>query len=73
MTASTIPPGLQGPERDIKCPGCGKPCKYGPSNPSRPFCSDRCRNGDFGAWATESYRVPAAQNPVDEQDSEGDA
>jgi endogenous inhibitor of DNA gyrase (YacG/DUF329 family) len=31
----------------------------------------RCRNGDFGAWATERYRVAAAPDPVDEQDSEG--
>ena len=72
MSASTVPPGLEGPERDIRCPGCGKPCKYGPSNPSRPFCSDRCRNGDFGAWATESYRVAAAPDPTTEQDSEGE-
>jgi endogenous inhibitor of DNA gyrase (YacG/DUF329 family) len=44
-------------ERDIVCPTCGQPCKYGPSNPSRPFCSERCRNADFGAWATEAYRI----------------
>jgi uncharacterized protein len=72
MSASATPPGLAGPERDITCPACRKPCKYGPSNPSRPFCSDRCRNGDFGAWANEAYRVAAARHPVDEQDSEGD-
>ena len=70
MTASTTPPGLAGPERDITCPACRKPCKYGPSNPSRPFCSDRCRNGDFGAWASEAYRVPAAADPADEPDGE---
>ena len=72
MSASAIPPGLQGPERDITCPACHKPCKYGPSNEARPFCSMRCRNGDFGAWATESYRVPAAPDPTAEQDSEGE-
>ncbi len=26
--------------------------------PCRPFCSERCRTLDLGAWSTESYRVP---------------
>ena len=71
MSASAIPPGLQGPERDITCPACRKPCKYGPSNPSRPFCSPRCRNADFGAWASESYRVSRpAGVPEGEEDAD---
>jgi hypothetical protein len=57
MSASARPPGLPAAEKDITCPACRQPCKYGPSNPSRPFCSPRCRNADFGAWATESYRI----------------
>jgi hypothetical protein len=60
---------MRGPERDVLCPTCRQPCKYGPSNPSRPFCSPRCRNADFGAWANEAYRVPEAPGPVDD-DSE---
>jgi endogenous inhibitor of DNA gyrase (YacG/DUF329 family) len=32
---------------------------FAPSNPHRPFCSERCRVKDLGAWATESYRIPA--------------
>jgi uncharacterized protein len=31
----------------------------GASNRWRPFCSERCRLTDLGAWATESYRIPA--------------
>jgi len=27
-------------------------------NAFRPFCSERCRNIDLGAWAAEEYRVP---------------
>jgi len=27
----------------------------------RPFCSERCRLIDLGAWVTESYRVPTAE------------
>ena len=68
MSGSAVPPGLDRPERDVRCPACRQPCKYGPSNPSRPFCSPRCRNADFGAWANEAYRVPAASDPGDEED-----
>jgi len=32
---------------------------YGPSNPWRPFCCERCRQIDLGAWASESFRVEA--------------
>ena len=44
--------------RHVRCPGCGGDSIYAPSNPSRPFCSERCKNMDFGAWASESFRVP---------------
>ena len=28
-----------------------------PENPWRPFCSERCKQIDLGAWASESYRI----------------
>jgi uncharacterized protein len=36
--------------------------------PSLPFCSDRCRTVDLGAWLSESYRItaPAAEEDLDE-------
>lgn len=53
--------------RQVRCPGCGGPSLYAPENPHRPFCSERCRNHDFGAWASESYRVPVQpSNELDE-------
>jgi endogenous inhibitor of DNA gyrase (YacG/DUF329 family) len=39
---------------------------YGPGNPYRPFCSEPCKNHDFGAWASERYRVAPA--PQDDDD-----
>ncbi|MDQ8023565.1 MAG: DNA gyrase inhibitor YacG [Moraxellaceae bacterium] len=42
----------------VKCPQCGKPTEFRPDNKWRPFCSERCRQIDLGAWASESYRVP---------------
>jgi hypothetical protein len=49
--------------RIITCPGCGGPSVYALDNAFRPFCSERCKNNDFGAWASESYRVPARPAP----------
>ncbi|HUL56223.1 MAG TPA: DNA gyrase inhibitor YacG [Usitatibacter sp.] len=51
------------PARVVSCPGCGKPASLGEANAWRPFCSERCRRTDLGAWASEAYRVegkPAA-------------
>jgi endogenous inhibitor of DNA gyrase (YacG/DUF329 family) len=45
--------------RTVKCPACDKPTLFAPSNPWRPFCSERCKTGDLGAWAAEQYRIPA--------------
>jgi uncharacterized protein len=44
--------------RQIKCPRCGKPTLFTPENASRPFCSDRCKVIDLGAWADEQYTIP---------------
>jgi endogenous inhibitor of DNA gyrase (YacG/DUF329 family) len=45
--------------RILACPACGKATAYTPSNRWRPFCSERCKLTDLGAWASESYRIPA--------------
>ncbi|HEY5973285.1 MAG TPA: DNA gyrase inhibitor YacG [Geobacteraceae bacterium] len=51
------------------CPVCRKMTVW-TDNPSRPFCSERCRLIDLGRWANEEYRIPAekqAEHP-DEMD-----
>ncbi len=50
--------------RLVPCPTCKAPAAYAEGNRWRPFCSERCRNADLGAWASESYRV-AAETPKD--------
>jgi hypothetical protein len=52
------------------CPQCGKSVDWTARNPFRPFCSERCKTIDLGAWATERYRVPVAEDP-DQPDPEG--
>ena len=56
--------------RIIRCPGCGGDSVYAASNPFRPFCSERCRGADLGAWASEGYRVPDRPTSPDGNDSE---
>jgi endogenous inhibitor of DNA gyrase (YacG/DUF329 family) len=55
-------------KRTVVCPTCGGESVYAPENPYRPFCSERCKNVDLGAWATENYRVPAAPNADPDDD-----
>jgi hypothetical protein len=51
--------------RMVRCPACGGNSVYAPTNPFRPFCSERCKNMDLGAWASESFRVPDETPPDD--------
>lgn len=58
------------PPRTVKCPVCGKAALYEDANPSRPFCSERCRTIDLGAWAAERYRVPVKPDEGGSEDDE---
>lgn len=60
--------------RVVKCPQCGAPVRWIPENRFRPFCSERCKQIDLGAWASESYRVPAAEesDPGETERAPGD-
>lgn len=56
--------------RLVNCPACGKPVAWGKESPFRPFCSQRCKAGDLGAWAAEEYRVPVQDGqPLDNLDT----
>jgi len=54
--------------RLVRCPACGGESVYAPSNPYRPFCSERCKNMDLGAWASENFRVPEKDDPASPDD-----
>ena len=58
--------------RMVNCPQCGKPALWDPSNRFRPFCSERCRLIDLGAWANESYKIPVSE-PAETLESEPEA
>lgn len=51
--------------RKVRCPACKGWSLFSPANPWRPFCSERCKQMDLGAWASEGFRVPAEAPPED--------
>ncbi|HOE41797.1 MAG TPA: DNA gyrase inhibitor YacG [Rhodoferax sp.] len=51
--------------RSVACPTCGGPSRYAPDNPFRPFCCERCKQIDLGAWASEQFAVAAPLLPDD--------
>ncbi len=57
------------PRTEIHCPHCRKTTTW-EHNDHRPFCSERCRLIDLGAWIDESYRVPDDTQPQNEESDE---
>ena len=51
----------------MNCPICRKEVQL--EDPFMPFCSDRCRIIDLGAWASEKYVIstPITPPPEDEE------
>ncbi len=49
--------------RVVRCPQCGAEVPWVPESKWRPFCSERCKTIDLGAWAAESYRIPVTDTP----------
>lgn len=50
----------------VKCPTCKKEHTYDTKNPWRPFCCERCKLIDLGAWASGDYTIkgdPGAADP----------
>ena len=49
-----------------QCPQCSQLVTW-PDTPTYPFCSERCRLIDLGAWAEGEYRLPG-EPVIDEND-----
>jgi len=55
----------------VNCPTCAAKVEWTEANTFRPFCSNRCKQIDLGAWAEEKYTIPAADpldDPLDEDE-----
>jgi endogenous inhibitor of DNA gyrase (YacG/DUF329 family) len=50
----------------VKCPTCARPVVWSEASAYRPFCSDRCRLIDLGAWLDERHRIAGESEAADE-------
>jgi endogenous inhibitor of DNA gyrase (YacG/DUF329 family) len=51
----------------VKCPTCERMVEF-TDNEFRPFCSERCKLIDFGAWADEEFSLPTENAELTEED-----
>jgi endogenous inhibitor of DNA gyrase (YacG/DUF329 family) len=54
----------------VDCPTCGAPVEWSAQSLSRPFCSERCKLIDLGAWAAEEHAIPG--DPLEDDVFSGD-
>jgi uncharacterized protein len=54
----------------VKCPTCGRQTEWSEQATFRPFCSERCRLIDLGAWLTEQHAIPG--DPIAPQSDEAE-
>lgn len=48
--------------KKVKCPACGTEVAWSKENPNRPFCSSRCKDKDFIAWANEEQVIAGSSD-----------
>ncbi|MDP9064314.1 MAG: DNA gyrase inhibitor YacG [Pseudomonadota bacterium] len=41
----------------MKCPTCKRAVEWSAESAYRPFCSERCRLIDLGAWLSEAHKI----------------
>lgn len=61
----------------LPCPRCGEPVTWNKDAKWKPFCSERCRLIDLGAWFAEEHTIPGepaladdANNPNTRSDND---
>lgn len=64
---------MSGAARIVRCPTCGERALWAAENAFRPFCSERCRLIDLGAWANDEYVVGGADAGQIDSNDEADA
>ena len=47
----------------VECPTCHRAVEWSTANPYRPFCSERCRLVDLGAWVSGARAIPGETTP----------
>lgn len=52
----------------LPCPRCGEPVTWNERAEWKPFCSERCKLIDLGAWFSEEHTIPG--EPLDPENSQ---
>ena len=57
-----------------KCPACNKPVEAPADNKADesnclPFCSERCKLVDLGAWLEEEYKIASQIQPGQDEEA----
>lgn len=61
------------PMPTVLCPTCSRPVEWSDASPWRPFCSERCKLIDLGAWASGKHAIPGEPAETDRRkDQVGD-
>ncbi len=55
----------------VDCPTCGKKVEWTESSKFRPFCCERCKQIDLGAWAEEQYKIAGGSAEEEPGSDEG--
>jgi endogenous inhibitor of DNA gyrase (YacG/DUF329 family) len=58
--------------RIVPCPTCQKPVEWSERSDWRPFCSERCKLIDLGAWVMEERRIPGEEADLGADIPDGD-
>lgn len=45
----------------VFCPVCSQTVLWTKESLYKPFCSERCKQIDLGAWAAEAYTIPVSE------------
>lgn len=63
MRSSQTAPDRSASMKTVACPRCQTAVPWTIESKFRPFCSDRCKHMDLGAWANDEYRIANAEPP----------
>jgi len=56
----------------LACPTCKREIEWSEAFPWRPFCCERCKMVDLGAWFSEQHAIPGEPAVIpDEQEPPG--
>ncbi|MGB8327206.1 MAG: DNA gyrase inhibitor YacG [Steroidobacteraceae bacterium] len=52
----------------VRCPTCNREIEWSDDWPFRPFCTERCKLIDLGAWLTEERAIAGDAEPAEPGD-----